>query len=229
MDYYATLGYTPIVVADVQTFASQDPRVVIFRGDLTSEQKDSLAAVRTMARSLALDVRDVEMPKPWNFASCLSIITQTHHELGRPKDLVVNASGGTEVMNSAMTLFASLVGARTRYVDRWSSEVVEIDFELLRNALSLEGTRRDLMQRILAEGGVIKTKGLAQALGVSNSALSQHLQRLAKDKLIRDDGGGRTTTVEASPALWSLTALLSHPAPAKRTRPRGRRSLATSA
>ena len=213
MEYYATLGYTPVVVADVQKFASQDPRLTIFRGDLTPEQKESLAAVRTMARSLALSIRDVEMPKPWNFASCLSVITQTHHELGRPTDLVVNASGGTEVMNSAMTLFGVLVGARTRYVDRWTSEVVEIDFRLLRAALGLEGTRREILLKALERGGSIKTKGLAQALGVSSSALSQHLQRLTQDGLIGDEDKGRTTEVRASPALWSLMELLK-PTPA---------------
>ena len=219
MEYYATLGYTPVVVADVQKFADRDPRIIIFRGDLTREQGESLAAVRTMARSLALNVKDVEMPKPWNFASCLSVITQTHHDLGRPEDLVVNASGGTEVMNSAMTLFAVLVGARTRYVDRWTSEVVEIDFRLLRSALGLEGTRRELLVKALEGGGSIKTKGLAQELGVSSSALSQHLQRLAHDGLIRQESKGRTTEVHASPALWSLMELLRIP-PAK---PQGRR------
>src|SRR5262249_51990276 len=126
----------------------------------------------------------------------------------KANDLVVAAGGSTEVVNSAATLFAMLSGFKCRYVDRKSRQTVEVDYGVLRAALGLQGTRRDIVDAAAAEGGSVDVARLAKRLEVTPSAISQAIQGLTEEGILQNTykETGRGKVVRLTDGLWPLNS-----------------------
>lgn len=205
MRYYATLGYTPGVLVDVKD-VPRPTRVTVFHGNENARQRQALVQGKAILEGLGLAAEFIGIGQPWNFESCFRAICQGHTKAGSPSLVAVNASGGTEVMNSAMTLFALLAGCQCRYVDRRTWKSVAVDFGTVLKALSLDGTRRQMLHEALQGGGIVALAELPQRLGVSASAISQQLSALKADGLVATvhQDSARGKAVEAAPQLWPL-------------------------
>ena len=204
MRYYATLGYTPGVLLDLQGFP--DARVTVFHGDLTPQQEASNLKAAVLLDELGNSYEFVVIQQPWDFRQAFDAFRRQHGRHRHPKDLVVSASGGTEVFNSAATLFALLRGLRCRYVNRKSRDAIEVDYAVLLRGLSLDGTRRGIIDAAAENGGHIDVANLAERLAVTPSAISQAVAGLSKDGLLDNNykGKGRGKVVQLNPGLWPM-------------------------
>ena len=202
--YYATLGYTPAVLLDVQAFP--EAHITVFHGDVNVQQRESNEKASVILGELGNPFEFVVIDEPWDFRQAFQAFRQRHAKHRNPKDLVVSASGGTEVFNSAATLFALLTGLRCRYVNRKSRDVVEVDYGLLREGLSLAGTRRNIVDAAAGNGGSIDVAVLAKNLEVTPSAISQAIQGLTKGGLLDNSykGTGRGKVVRLNDGLWPM-------------------------
>lgn len=213
MRYYATLGYTPAVLLALQEYAGRRPDVTVFHGDLNPRQARAIARARVILHAMDIRAAYVEVREPWNIEACLRAMFIAFERHGRPADLVINASGGTEVMNAAATLLALLAGCRLHYVDRRAWRKHALDLELVRAAFSLTGTARKILDSILDAGGSLAVSELPDRLGVTAGAVSQVLKRLVGTGVVelRPKSRGRGKLVVVSDAAW-IMVLFKRPA-----------------
>lgn len=177
MRYFATLGYTPNVLDDVRNFLARRPHVTVFVGDPNPEQGAANSVAGAELRKQKVPHTFVEVPQPWDFRSCFEAMADAYRE-DPDESIVVNASGGTEVMNSAATLFGMLTAAECRYLNRRSGEVHVVDMMRLRLALAAPGSRGAIVQEAARRGGAVPLAVLPGLLGVTAGAVSQQVELL---------------------------------------------------
>ncbi len=204
MRYYATLGYTPGVLLDLRDFVSPRPHVTIFHGDLNPKQKEANEKALVLLREMDIKHEFVEVPAPWNLEDCLGAILAAWHKHGKPSDVVVNASGGTEVLNAAATMFCLFARCEGRYWDRRRAWPKTVHFDPMLRALALRGTKQALISKLAGNHGRLTLQEVQRVLKVSPAAVTKMIQELEAENLVTvqpvEDGRGKAVLL--SPQLW---------------------------
>ncbi len=205
MRYFATLGYTPSVLDDLDALVDRKPDVTVFHGDLNRAQKASNKEAVAKLRQTPLRYTLVEVPKPWDFRACFDAFCSSYRT-APDEDIIVNASGGTEVMNSAASVFGLLTGAECRYLNRKSGQTHVIDMFRLRLALHSPGNQRRIIDEAAKRGGQVPLADLPSSLRVTQGAVTQLVDQLVAFGLAvvepRKDARGKQVSLATS--LWPL-------------------------
>lgn len=183
--------------------------MTVFHGDRTSRQVRAIKRARVILEEIGLTSRFVEVGKPWNIEEGLRAIFSEYRRDARPREVIVNASGGTEVLNAAATFFGLLTGSPLRYVDRHSWKAYTIDCAKIMDVLSLDERKRRLIEAVMERGGSMEVSRLPEELGVTPGAVSQQLRFFNSAGLVevhqKPKGRGKLATL--SPDLWALQLL----------------------
>ena len=205
MRYFATLGYTPRVLDDVDGFVGKKPDITIFHGDPTQRQRAANKRARAKMERIGLPFRFVQVEQPWDFRECFEALCTVYRQ-ETDDDIVVNASGGTEVMNSAASVFGLLTGAECRFLNRRTAKTHVIDMSRLRMALDSPGNRKAIIEEAARRGGQVPLADLPARLRVTQGAVTQLVENLVWSGLAtvepREDARGKRVSLAAS--LWPL-------------------------
>lgn len=206
MRYYATLGYKPGVLLDLRDFVSDRPAVTIFHGDLNPTQARALERAKILLAELEIGAEFVEIQKPWNLEDCLSAFLAAWKKHGRPSDILVNASGGTEVLNAAATIFCMFAKGRARYWDRRRGLPTPVDFGMLVSAWTVTPQGQRLLGIMAEQGGSLPLQAVAKKLGITPGGVTKLVKQMVGANLVvlsrKSRGRGKTVTFSA--ALWPL-------------------------